>query len=143
MKTLYFYLIAIILFSPVFSSCRMGLEELPSWDQADMTKLVFERREMGKTADGIDVVKYYNVPSTFAVIKDENGQAECQITVAQGTDLTNLVGIATISTAAMIIPMDGSPMLGKPGDFSNGATYKVVAADNVTTKIYSITVVVQ
>lgn len=143
MKTIKKYLIAIVLLLPVLTSCRLGLEELPSWDQAEMTKLVFERREMGKTADGIDVVKYINVPGTFKVIKVENGVTECEVTVPVGTKLTELVGIATISTAARIIPVDGSPVLGKPGDFTNGATYKVIAADNVTVKVYSVKVVVQ
>jgi len=132
-----------MLIAPIFNSCRNDLDELPAWDLAEMSNMVFESREMGKTADGIDVVKYINVTSTYAVIKEENGIVECKMTVGQSTDLTRLVGIATISTAATIMPLDGSPKLGIPGDFSKEVKYKVVAADNVTSKVYKITVVKQ
>lgn len=43
--------------------------------------------------------------------------------------LTNLWVYVTISDVAKLVPLDGAPVLGKPGDFSKDRTYKVVAAD--------------
>src|ERR1700761_4776146 len=46
--------------------------------------------------------------------------------------LSHIWGYANIPDAATIYPVDGSPVLGEPGDFSKPQTYKIVAADGST-----------
>lgn len=46
----------------------------------------------------------------------------------------------TISTAARIFPIEGSPVLGTPGDWSKENKYEVMAVDG-TKKIWTIKVV--
>lgn len=46
--------------------------------------------------------------------------------------------MASISTAAKIIPIGDAPVLGKWGDFSKERKYKVVAADGKTNIEYTI-----
>lgn len=43
--------------------------------------------------------------------------------------LTNLWVYVSISDASFIKPLDGAPVLGKPGDFSQDRVYRVTAAD--------------
>lgn len=43
--------------------------------------------------------------------------------------LTNLWVYVSISDAATVSPLNGSPIFGCPGDFSTDRTYRVVAAD--------------
>ena len=43
--------------------------------------------------------------------------------------LSNLWVYVSISDAATVAPLDNSPVLGKPGDFSSDRTYRVTAAD--------------
>lgn len=50
----------------------------------------------------------------------------------------NLVVVLNISTAALIEPIDGAPMLGVPGDWSKTNKYKVTAASGET-KEWSVT----
>lgn len=50
-----------------------------------------------------------------------------------------LVVVLNISTAALIEPVEGSPKLGVPGDWSKPNKYKVTAADG-TNKIWTVSV---
>lgn len=85
-------------------------------------------------------------------INVENTTVTCNITVpaVNGTftqeirnqvTLSNLNAYCTISTAATIIPIGDTPMLGKIGDFSKSdMQYEVIAADGNTTKTWKLVI---
>ncbi|MCL3853892.1 MULTISPECIES: hypothetical protein [Parabacteroides] len=119
-----------------FSSClKMGLDELPTSDKAEITNVKFEYRWWDETAEQIRVVEM----TTNNQITDHT--INCTITVPDITEkftpeirekisLSNLVCITDISAAASIRPINGAPALGTPGDFSGKTfSYLVVAAD--------------
>lgn len=55
------------------------------------------------------------------------------------TTTARLWGVASVSYASTIGPINGSPQLGTPGDYSKSVTYEVTAA-NGSRKIWTITV---
>jgi hypothetical protein len=149
---LYFSLIILPLF--ILDSCRMGLDELPVFEEAELINFWFEHREIvTKTnPDGstYETVVFTDLKSacTFQITSENENSADCRVTiddskVSKTINLTSIVGKATISTAATIQPTNSSPVLGIPGNFSNQVSYLVTAADNVTEKNYNITVVIQ
>lgn len=154
MKKTLIYLFTVLITAFVFSSCRMGLDELPVFQDAKMTNFWFEHREVVKkkspNGQEYEVVVFTDLKSacTFQVVSENEQSADCKVTITKAKvsktiDLSSIVGKATISTAASVQPVNSSPVLGVPGNFSATATYLVKAADNVTEKTYKITVVVQ
>ena len=154
MKKTLIYLFVALMGVFVLKSCRMGLDELPVFEDAKLTNFWFEYREVitkqYQNGESYEVVEYTNLKSacTFSVTSENENSAECTVTINSGAvskpiSLNNIVGIATISTAATIEPLESSPALGVPGNFSSQVTYLVTAADNKTTKTYTITVVLQ
>jgi hypothetical protein len=149
---LYFSLIILPLF--ILDSCRMGLDELPVFEEAELINFWFEHREIvtktnpdGSTYETVVFTDLKNA-CTFEVLNESGNTADCKVTVNSAAvdktiNLSNIVGKSTISTAATIQPVNSSPELGIPGDFSNQVSYLVTAADNVTEKNYNITVVIQ
>lgn len=132
------------------SSClTAGLDELPVYEEAEVTNFKFEYRwaEKEGTSD-VMRVKTLNVETT---INKESQEIRCKLTVPSadaqrftesvraGMDLSNIVGYASISTAATIKPLGNSPMLGVPGDFSQPSMqYEVTAADGKTKKSWNL-----
>ena len=119
-----------------FSSClKMGLDELPTSDKAEITNVKFEYRWWDETAEQIRVVEM----TTNNQITDHT--INCTITVPDVTEvftseirekvsLSNLVCTTDISAAASIRPVNDAPELGTPGNFSEKAfNYLVIAAD--------------
>jgi len=154
MKKILIYLFTVLLTTFVFSACRMGLDELPVFQDAKMTNFWFEHREIVKkkypNGQEYEVVIFTDLKSacTFQVVSENNQSADCKVTISKAKvtktiDLKSVVGKATISTAATIQPVNSSPLLGVPGNFSGTATYLVKAADNITEKNYKISVVIQ
>lgn len=124
------------LFLISFSSClKMGLDDLPTSDNAEITNVKFEYRWWDETAEQLRVVELttnnnitdHTISSTITVpAVTENFTSEIRNQVS----LTNIVCLTDISAGASIRPLDGSPALGTPGDFSGKAySYLVVAAD--------------
>lgn len=124
------------LFIISFSSClKMGLDDLPTSDKAEITNVKFEYRWWDETAQQLRVVELATSN------KIENHTINSTITVPDVTDkftseirekvsLSNLVGLTDISAGAAIRPVNGAPTLGTPGDFSGKEySYLVVAAD--------------
>lgn len=148
MKTTKKYLSLLLIV--LFSSClTYGLEELPVYEEADVTNFKFEYRWADKqgTSDVLRV-KPLNVGLT---IDKEKQEIRCRITVPsvdnQGfteserakVSLDNIAGFSSISTAATIRPIGNAPVLGKPGDFSQSdMKYEVVAADQKTKKVWTL-----
>lgn len=124
------------LFLISFSSClKMGLDDLPTSDNAEISNVKFEYRWWDEKTEQLRVVEL----TTNNNITDHT--ISCTITVPTVTDnftseirnqvsLTNIVCLTDISAGASIRPLDGAPALGTPGDFS-GKTYSylVIAAD--------------
>ncbi|WP_299577974.1 DUF5018-related domain-containing protein [uncultured Sunxiuqinia sp.] len=152
MKKNKIYFLTFIVVLLAFSSCRMGLDELPTFEEAEMTDFWFEYREIitKQYPDGssYEQVEFTDLKSacSFEVLSESGGTVEGKVTINKSqTDkdikLSSITGKAEISTAATISPLDGSPRLGSPGDYSGKVSYKVVAADGKTTKIFEITTV--
>jgi len=154
MKKTLIYLFTVLITAFVFSSCRMGLDELPVFQDAKMTNFWFELREVAQktysNGQPYEVVVFTDIKAacTFSIVSETADMADCKVTinkakVSKTIDLSKIVGKATISTAAKIEPFDSSPVLGTPGNYSSPVSYQVIAADNKTVKTYKITVVLQ
>ncbi len=154
MKKIIVYITLFILPLFILNSCRMGLDELPVFEDAQLTNFWFEHREIVTKSypngQEYEVVVFTDIKSacTFETLGDANNVTECKVTINSSKtnktiDLSNIVGKATISTAATIEPVNSSPVLGVPGNFSSPVTYVVKAADGKTVKTYKITVVLQ
>lgn len=136
------------------SSCLThGLEELPTFDEANISNINFDFRykdPADKWIDGEPVVKVIALTILDRQIDDNAGTVSCRLKVPDTdnsfTDairaqvsLSNIVGKVNLSTAASISPIDNSPALGVPGDFSTPRKYRVTAA-NGSSKTWTITV---
>lgn len=134
-----------------FSSClESGLDDLPSYEEAEIKAFTFEYRWMVKegTSEKLRVQKM----STDVKIDVANTTVTCDITVPNVNDaftqevrdkvaLSNLNAYCTISTAATIKSVGDAPVLGKIGDFSKGnMQYEVIAADGKTKKIWKLVI---
>lgn len=134
-----------------FSSClESGLDDLPSYEEADIKAFTFEYRWMVKegTSEKLRVQKM----STDVDINIDNATVTCTITVPNvngaftqeirdKVSLSNLNAYCTISTAATITPLGDAPILGKIGDFSkSNMQYEVVAADAKNKKTWKLVI---
>lgn len=133
------------------SSClESGLDELESYSDAEITNFKFEHRwEQAMSGEGNNT--QLGVVSLPTSVRIEGTHVYCTISVPEAGNpsffteevrnsvkLEKIIGIATISTASTIQPMDGAPVLGKWGDFSGVRKYKVTAADGKTSKEWTI-----
>jgi hypothetical protein len=139
----------------MFSCLEAGLDELPVYTEADITDFRFEYRydNPDKTwPDGSNAVEFLRLTTENQVFDDEKMEISLtvQVPAASGTfsenergkvSLSNLVGYCYISTAASIKPIEGSPKLGAPGDYSSPVKYRITAADGKTSKIWTIHVI--
>jgi hypothetical protein len=138
----------------MLTSClTMGLEDLPAFEEAEITDVRFEYRFKDPNStwiDGDQVVKWVNLTVQNRVIDSSSGTITCTLqvpaadatfteTIRSQVSLSNVVGKFYLSTAASIAPMDGAPTLGIPGDFSAPRKYKVTAADG-STKVWTVQV---
>lgn len=132
------------------SSClEGGLDDLESYNEAQVRGFKFEHRwEQAMNGGNNTQLGVVALPTE---VKIEGNTISCTITVPEAGNpsffteevrnsvkLEKIVGIATISTAATIYPVDSAPVLGKWGDFSKASKYNVVAADGKTTKEWII-----
>jgi hypothetical protein len=155
MKKVKFIIYGLMFFSlALFTSClKYDLPTLPVYTDCNITNIYYEYRYYDSTSVWIDnspIVKYVTLTVTKTIDANANTvtvslvvpAASGTFTVAKRANvaLTNLIGSVDLSTAAIIAPIDGAPVLGMPGDFSAPRQYKVTAADGVTTKTWTITV---
>lgn len=142
----------LLMFVLVCVSCLRGnLEDLPAFEEANITDVKFDFRYKDMTdvwIDGEPIVKVVSLSVGNKVINAETGTISCTITVPEANgsfsdeirstvSLTNIVGKFNLSSAAIITPQDGAPTLGVPGDFSVPRRYLVTAA-NGTKKDWTI-----
>lgn len=137
MKKLINAILLIFLMSTVSSCLKSGLDDLETYNEAEITNLNFEYRWWDDTNNQM-AVKTLNIEKQIS--KDDN-LITCKLTVPaasgsftdavrQNVSLSNLIGYMDLSTAARIAPLNGAPKLGNPGDFSaKEFKYLVTAAD--------------
>lgn len=136
----------------MFSSCLTGnLDDLPAFDEAEITDVKFDFRYKDASDEWIDgepTVKVVGLTVQNKVVDPKAGTITCTLavpaadgpfteTIRNGVVLTSIVGKFNLSTAASIAPMEGAPKLGVPGDFSAVRKYKVTAA-NGDTKVWTV-----
>lgn len=127
-------------------------EDLPKYEEAEITSVQFYYR-WGASKDPItgELIMKEQRLNTTNNVNSEAGTIEVSVSLPEATgDFTEAVrndvsinqlwGQATISTAARMAPIDGSPALGTSGDWSKEHKYEVMAADG-TKKIWTISIV--
>ena len=141
MKTLYNYLILVLLVIINTSCLKAGLDELETFDQNDITNVRFEYRWWDETEKRMRVIEM-EVEKT---IDNDKKEIYCSIHVPAANttfaaDIREQVSLQTLainvdaSTAVRISPVGNAPQMGTfPADFSaKEFTYKVVAGNGDT-----------
>ena len=137
MKKLINSVLLLFLIGTVSSFMKSRQYDLYSYNEAEITNLNFEYRWWDEAKDQM-AVKTLNIEKQIS--KDDN-LITCKLTVPtasgsftdavrQNVSLSNLIAYIDLSTAARIMPLNGAPKLGSPGDFSaKEFKYQVTAAD--------------
>lgn len=138
------YLINITMFlisCLLLTSClKQGLDKLPSFTDANITRFDFEYRWNN---NGVFAVVTFS--TNAPVISNDTLYVTTIVPAASGSftsdirneaTINNIVGYCNLSTAASIEPVNNSQKLGVPGDFSKPASYQVTAADGKTKKTW-------
>lgn len=147
----YVYTILTLLVLLTFTSClKGGLEDFPLYEDADITSVSAIRHryytDEKSPASGELIVREADL-SYDVDIDSEAATVNISVSVPSNfpgeeldkVSVNNLVVVVSISTAARIFPLEGSPYLGVPGNWSKTNSYLVQAADG-TEKIWKITV---
>lgn len=132
--------IPIFLLSFLFASClKAGLDDLPTFDDNEITNLSFEYRWIedvtGNEQLKVVQMKVKNtIDETNGIIDSEItvplNSADLSIEVREKVSLEELVGYVSVSTASKIAPIGDSPKLGVVADWSGTSfKYKVTAAN--------------
>ena len=150
MKISFIKLLMLVVCFPVFfSSCW---EDLPVYEDAEITKVGFYHRFAGSGTDVVtgepimvetELTCQYEIDSEAATVyvdvtvPSANGDfAEAE---RNNVKLENLWGYFNVSTAAKVTPINGSPTLGTPGDWSEPHEYEIMAASGFK-KTWTVTV---
>lgn len=134
------YLLFIVLLSILFSSClKDGLDEGELSVECDVTNVKFEHRWVVEmTTSGMAELHFKEmqvqknidkenctIDVTIIVPKADGNYPEEQRNV---TMLSNLACIFEVSRAANVQPLDGAPVLGTLGDYTQERIYRVTSA---------------
>lgn len=144
MKIKFLLLTSLILF--LLSSCRMGLDELPAYEEANITSLSFEYRWEDEATHLFNVVQLTNKDLS---IDEDNGVIEVSLEVPAADDkfpeavrqmvtLDKLVLVSSISTAAIIEPIEGAPQMGTMGSFTSKTVKYLVTSASGNEKVWTI-----
>lgn len=149
MKTLKYTIIALI--ALISTSClEMGLEELESYSDAEITNFNFEHRYMGMNGENERLVVLEL--KTTTTLDSLTSTIMCDITVPDTSAnlsveerakilQSSIVGYADISLAASLKPIGDSPKLGVISDFTaSDMKYKVTAGDGDTSKEWTLVI---
>jgi hypothetical protein len=141
-----------------FTSClKSGLDELPAFEDTEIANIFFEHRYLDPNdqwTDGSSIVQFQRLDVSKEIKTNEAASEDSVIVTLsipmpsgsftteerQKVSLESIVCYMNISTAAKIEPLDGAPVLGKPGDFTSPRKYKITAADGKTTRTWVIKV---
>ena len=144
------FMLLLLMCVPIISSCSK--EDLPAYEEAEITKVGAYHRFYSGDKDAItgeNIVAEKELDRTNN-IDSEHGVATAVFTIpAAGgkfteaerakVSLSNLVVYVNVSTAARVTPLDGSPKIGVPADWTREHKYSVMAADG-TKKIWTVKV---
>lgn len=144
-------LVLLCLLCGMTSCLKSNLDELETYGGANITSV--SRVEYRYISDeiapssGQNVVKYVTLEYSGSTVDMENATVTIPVKLPANfpeselgkVSASNLVVVVTLSTAARIEPVNGAPVLGKPGDWSMPNEYKVTAA-NGTSRIWTIKV---
>lgn len=145
MKKLINTVLLIFLICTLSSCLKSGLDDLPTYGDADITNVDFEYRWWDE-ANNQMAVKTLTMEKE---ISTDNSLITCKLSVPaasgnfteairQNVSLSKLIAYMDISTAAKIKPLNGAPGLGNPGDFSAKEFSYLVTAANGTQKEWTI-----
>ncbi|MDL2255102.1 DUF5018 domain-containing protein [Parabacteroides sp. OttesenSCG-928-K15] len=138
--------IGFLLFAVIcFSSClKAGLDDLPVYEEAEVSNVRFEYRWWDEAAKRLRVVtittaKEFNGSTVTCTLTLPNANNTFTQAIRDQVSLSNIVCSLDISTAARVEPVNGAPQLGTPADFSSrDFSYLVTAADGKTKKEWTI-----
>lgn len=147
MKRYIFSFLAAVVSMVCLSGCLThGIDDPDDvYDGADITSLqgVYYRYKV--TSDGETVVRQITLARAASIDTEENTmQIQCQAPTNFPEDqlanlkASELVVVLNISTASIIEPLDGSAVLGQPGDWSKPNKYQITAA-NGKKKVWTVT----
>lgn len=139
-KVIYNLFLMMVMIS--FSSClTSGLDDLPVYEEAEITSVSAVRyryiSDEESPATGQKIVKEVNMTYT-SEIDAEAATVKISVTTPENFPVSELNNLSTsanllvsvgLSTAARLTATNGSPDLGKPGDWSKPNTYTVEAAN--------------
>ena len=149
MKILKFIIAMFVMALSCTSCLESNFEELDTYDGNDITAGYAWYRYKGDNklnASGEQQVIQKQLQRTGQVIDNEAATCALQFKVPtnfsdaekNGVNI-NIVVAVEISTAAVMTPVEGSPKLGVPADWSTPHKYSVKAADGKT-KIWTVSV---
>ncbi len=123
-----------------FSSCLdANLDELPVYEEADITSVSAVQyryiSDQKSPASGEYIIEEVNLHYTVDVDSDK-GTVRIKVTKPEtfpadqvnNLSKSNLVVVVTLSTAARLTPVEGSPKLGSPADWTSAHKYIVTSA---------------
>lgn len=150
MKILKFIIAMFVMALSCTSCLESNFEELDTYDGNDITAGYAWYRYKGDNkinASGEQQVIQKQLQRTGQVIDNDEATCALQFKVPtnfseaekNGVNINNIVVAVDISTAAVMSPVDGSPKLGVPADWSTPHKYLVKAADGKT-KIWTVSV---
>lgn len=150
MKILKFIIAMFVMALSCTSCLESNFEELDTYDGNDITAGYAWYRYKGDNklnASGEQQVIQKQLQRTGQVIDNEAATCVLQFKVPtnfsdaekNGVNINNIVVAVEISTAAVMTPVEGSPKLGVPADWSTPHKYSVKAADGKT-KIWTVSV---
>lgn len=142
-------IILISIFSLHFTSCRKGFDELPVYQDADITSMTFETRWVDPASNNLKVqaLKVDNViidklAATISLrVTVPAASTNFPASIRSGVVQSKLAMYCVISNAATIKPVGSTPALGTIGDYTQtDLKYEVIAADGVTRKTWALTI---
>lgn len=150
MKILKFIIAMFVMALSCTSCLESNFEKLDTYDGNDITAGYAWYRYKGDNklnASGEQQVIQKQLQRTGQVIDNEAATCALQFKVPtnfsdaekNGVNINNIVVAVEISTAAVMTPVEGSPKLGVPADWSTPHKYSVKAADGKT-KIWTVSV---
>ena len=138
-----------VLLLAMTSCIDSGLQELPVYNEAEITAFNLEYRFVTKNANGVDMMAVVTLSNANLQINKEAATITLTATIPAPTtsftpaerkkvSLEKIIAYGKLSPAAKIEPLEGAPVLGTPGNFTAERKYKVTAADGKTSKIWTI-----
>ncbi len=132
----------------LFNSCYSGLDDLPTYSDADISSITFEMRWEDPATH---TFKAQNLTNKDLVINKEAQTISVTLQVPAASSsfpenirneisLKKLILISSISTAATIAPVGHTPKMGAWGDFSQSNLKYLVTAGDGTKKEWTISI---